>query len=375
MSALSTAPVQFVTGLPGNGKTLFAIWAVSQWAKRENRQVYYHGIEILDKAALPWVELENPEDWHKCPHGAIILIDEAHKTFPNRPTGSKVPPHVEPIAELRHQGHSLILITQHPMEIDSAVRRRCGRHMNVVRPFGLQKATVYEWPKVKENCDKSNKDAVATKFSYPKEVFGWYKSAEVHTIKRSIPLRVWLLLLVPVVLAVAVYVVVNIFLNQRAGKNVGAVAPANADQVVQPVQSGQANGAAMTPAQYVESMEPRVRGLAYTAPAYDKVTTPVRAPYPAACVANKSRCQCYTQQGTKLDVPNDMCRSIAEGGFFMAWDDAPSPRAQQAQAQPAKPPAETPYTQAIPLSRRQVALADTSPAVVEQDPARPRVRR
>jgi zona occludens toxin len=97
-----SAPVTVVTGLPGNGKTLWTICHVKEKAEKEKRQVYYAGIEIIDKVALPWIEIEAKE-WFKCPPGSIIVLDEAHKIFPLRANGSAVPDHVLPIAELRHQ--------------------------------------------------------------------------------------------------------------------------------------------------------------------------------------------------------------------------------------------------------------------------------
>lgn len=312
-----TAPVTFVTGLPGNGKTLYTLCMVKEWAEKENRQVYYYGIEILDKQALPWVELTDPKKWHECPAGAIIVVDEAHKLFPNRPTGSQVPAHVEPIAELRHQGHNLVLITQHPMEIDSAVRRRCGRHLHAVRRFGMQGCTLFEWPKVRENCDKSIKDAIRHEWKYRQEAYAWYKSAEVHTIKRKIPAKVWFLLVVPVVLAAAVWMVVSIFLNQRTGQTVASAVPG-----VVSVGSGAQGSAAQARPDWWQDQQPRVIGLPHTAPAYDGVTKPVRAPYPAACVySSRKGCRCYSQQATRMDVPEKLCRDIADGGFFMAWDE------------------------------------------------------
>ena len=67
---------------------------------------------------------------------------------------------------------------------------------------------------------------------------------------------------------------------------------------------------------------PRIAGLAYSTPVYDEVVRPVRAPHPAACLAPKSRCQCHSEQGTRLDKPPKLCRSIVEKGFYVAWDAA-----------------------------------------------------
>jgi zona occludens toxin len=315
-----TAPVTLLTGLPGNGKTLHAVCMVKEWAEKENRQVYYHGIEITDKQALPWEEFQDATTWHKLPVGSIIVIDEAHKVFPVRPVGSKVPPHVEAIAELRHQGHNLVIITQHPMEIDSAIRRRVGRHMHHVRRFGAQACAVFEWSRCVENCDKTRKDAIQHEWLYKKAAYGWYKSSELHTIKRSIPKKLIILAIAPLLIIAAIWYVVHIFNKQRDGGDQQA-APAVQAQQVQPGQAQQQQGRAgpLTTAEWHQAHQPRVHGLAYTAPVYDSVTQPVRAPYPAACISSATRCQCYTQQGTRLDVPGQLCKDIAAGGFFVAW--------------------------------------------------------
>jgi zona occludens toxin len=319
-----SAPVTLVTGLPGNGKTLYTICMVKEWAEKENRKVYFNGIEILDSAALPW-EPVDAIGWFKVPPGSIIVIDEAHKTFPVRANGSVVPPHVLPIAELRHEGHNLVLITQHPMEIDSAVRRRVGRHLHCVRRFGMQACAIREWPRVVENCDKTDKGAIAHEWIYNKAAYAWYKSAEVHTIKRKLPARLlWLvaaLLLVPF----SIWYMIGFFNHYHSGDNVKA-ASSRAGASSEPLSSGAQNQPSsgvqpLTPGQYARQFEPRIPGLAYTAPIYDKVTAPVRAPYPAACLATKTRCQCYTQQGTSLEVQFSLCRAIAAGGFFVAWND------------------------------------------------------
>lgn len=311
-----SAPVTVVTGLPGNGKTLYTICMVKEWAEKENRQVYYHGIEILDKVALPWVEFLDPKTWHELPDGAIIVIDEAHKVFPVRPQGSKVPSHVEAIAELRHQGHNLVLITQHPMELDSAIRRRVGRHLHCVRRFGMQACAVFEWSRCVDNCDKTRKDAIQHEWVYNKKAFDWYKSAEIHTIKRKIPKKVFFLALVPVLIGFAIWYVFSIFTKQREPEQVAAISTGTPF-----VSAASEVSSSQSPYKWFEDRIPRVKGLEHTAPVYDTVTQPVRAPYPAACIASAAKCRCYTQQGTALATTNELCRGIAAGGFFVAWDE------------------------------------------------------
>ena len=231
------------------------------------------------------------------------------------------------------------------MLIDSNVRRLVGLHFHVVRKFGTQAATVHEWSAIKENCDKNRDESTRHDFVYPKAAYGWYKSAEVHTHKARIPMRVWVLLCVPVVLAGLVW-----FGYSRWQAKLSAPPPSKVEEPAKPsrMSAGMVTGGApaagegikpavLTTADYLRNHVPRVAGLPYTAPVYDDVTKPTEAPYPAAWVVMGSRCQCYSQQATKLDVPAQLCRDIAAGGFFVAWA-GPKAAAGMASAAPTTTP-------------------------------------
>lgn len=320
--------IEQVTGLPGSGKTLITLVRVKERAERENRSVYYNGIPDLK---LPWIELDKGEDWHKVPPGSIVVIDEAQRVFRPRANGSQVPEHVEKLETHRHLGIDLILITQHPMLLDSNVRRLVGKHIHTVRPFGAKFATLHEWPQVKENCDKTRADSIEHKWFYPKQAFDWYKSAEIHTYKTRLPARFYILLILPLLLAAAVYA----FYKWQAGSS---------DRVKDSIKKSTGVEASSSPvhlaskntlANYLDSHQPRVAGLAYTAPIYDDVTKPVHAPYPAACVDwGKRGCKCYSQQATRLDVSEGMCKQIAANGFFKAWDDKDQPERRKTAREP-----------------------------------------
>lgn len=333
---MSTANVVLLTGLPGNGKTLHAICMVKEMAAKSHASVFYSGIEILDNEALPWQPID-PKRWFDAPPNSIVVIDECWKTFPVRTNGSAVPDHVERVATVRHGGIILVIITQHPSQVDLFVRRLVGRHLHHVRRLGFQACAVYEWPKVVDNCDKTRKDAEKTEWGYNKAAYAWYKSAEVHTVKSRIPRRLLILVIAPVLLGVAVWYLVHIFLNQRAGTRVNEATGVSSSAA--PANSGPAASMPVGPMAYLSMYRPRVPGLEYTAPVYDKVTLPVRAPYPAACVLSATRCECYSQQATKLEVPKQTCIAIAQGGFFMAWQEdkhevKAGDRAPAAQAEP-----------------------------------------
>lgn len=308
--------ITLITGQPGAGKTLFALQFVRELAAKDNRQVFYSGIKDL---RLSWLELEKPEEWYAVPQGAIVVIDEAQRIFRPRGAGAQVPRHVSELETHRHQGIDLFIVTQHPMLVDTNVRRLVGRHFHVVRSFGLKRATVHEWNAVKEQCDKSREDSVRHEWTYPKDVFALYHSAEVHTHKARVPARVFVLAALPILLAGLVWVVAKWW--EKSGSIQPDKSPAAKAGTKAPEPARTVSGK-LSAADWVAEYRPRVEGLAYTAPVYDDVTKPVRAPYPAACLASNARCGCYSDQGTRLDMPEALCRQIVERGFYVAWDSA-----------------------------------------------------
>ena len=324
--------ITLITGLPGNGKTLYALWWVKQKAEAEGRPVFYSGIKDL---AIPgWTECD-PEKWFELPANSIIVIDECQRVFRPRMHGSTVPPHVSRLETHRHQGVDIVLITQHPMLLDSNARRLVGDHKHVVRKFGMHWSTIHSWTAVKDSCDKNRADSMKLEWRYPKDVFSLYKSAEVHTVKRSVPARIWLLLAI----ILAVPSLAWWWWDRRQAEISGegkhapqAVSGAPGHAVGTPggavpgSVAAQGPKASLTPSEYAAQFAPRVAGLAYTAPVYDGVTMPTEAPFPAACVAAASRCTCYSQQATRLDVPDYLCRQLVERGFFVAWREKASPQ-------------------------------------------------
>lgn len=323
--------IELVTGLPGSAKTLFTIADVKARAERENRQVFYHGIPEL---TLDWQPLADAKDWASVPPNSIVVLDEAQKTFRNRSLGTQPPQFVTDLETHRHLGIDIIMITQHPSLIDPAVRRLAGRHRHMVRIWGMEASTVHRWDSVKDNCDKSRADSEKTKWAFDKSLYGVYKSAEVHTMKRSVPFRVKLIAVTVVLFVCAVLYMVAFVKKKATASDQSVVASASvlpaAGQSGQSVAAGRAREAvdARADAQdYVWRETPRVAGVQYTAPKYDELTKPSRVPVPAACIQIGSvrdqreiRCKCYSQDGTPMGVEFNMCIKIAQEGVFLDFD-------------------------------------------------------
>lgn len=324
--------ITLITGQPGNGKTLFALWWIKRKAEREGRVVFQAGINEL---TLPWESFE-AEQWYELPEGCIVVIDEAQFKFPRKPNGSKLPEYYDQLAVHRHQGKDIFIITQHPTLLDNFVRKLVGQHFHIVRRFGFDRATVYEWGKAvpaPENA-ASQASAIPMKWGYPKEVYGYYKSAEVHTVKKQFPMKIVLVGIAFVAVSVMLYFYVSRFGKVPEGSAQFAV-PGAAAGAPGPVAT--ALEGAVSPGQvpfdqvadlrqYAALNTPRVSGLPQTAPRYDKLTEPVRVPVPAACIqsgqAGRSQvsCKCFTQQGTPMAVEFNMCIEFARNGYFQDFD-------------------------------------------------------
>lgn len=312
-------PITLITGLPGHGKTLYTLARYKELGEKEGRPIYHNGIKGL---TLAWQEWE-VEEWDQLPPGAIFIIDECQFKFPTRGKGAP-PKFIEDLAVHRHKGLDFVLITQNPMLLDSFVRRLCDRHFHVIRKFGTHSATIHEFANgVKESVATSREGSIRHEWRYPKEVFDLYKSSELHTVKRRIPARVYLLFAIPpIALGLAWYAWHRLNPDNKAVELGAAPPAAAAASAVGPgiLPPGRMPASDKAPTlDWVDAQQPRVPGLAYTAPVYDELTRPTRVPYPAACLSAADRCTCYTDQGTRLAVPEEICKSFASGGFFMHW--------------------------------------------------------
>lgn len=309
------------TGQPGAGKTLFTLAIVKERAEKEQRPVFYYGIEILKPEAFPnWHRLDDPAKWMDCPDGAIIVHDECQGLYRPRGTGAQVPEYVSRWETHRHNGLDAYLITQHPMLIDSNIRRLTGEHLHVIRAFGAKMATLHRWQQVKEQCDKSRSDSVSETRAYPAQLFDAYKSATVHTHKARIPGRLFFLLLMPVLLGLLGFWFYTWYGQRSEGPSMEKLVSGTEQAKQVSVRAGAPKFKSTV--EWLEEQKPRIDGLPHTAPVFDRVTEVVRAPAPVACVASATRCTCYTDQGTRMDTPENLCRQIVKNGYFVAWDTA-----------------------------------------------------
>jgi zona occludens toxin len=321
--------IQFITGLPRAGKTLWTLCHVRDLAEKDNRQVYTCNIPGI---TIPgWLEIDHPDKWMDLPDGCIILVDELQDFWQKAPTGARI---AEPILELSKHGKrgiDFFFITQEPNLVHSTPRDLCQHHYYVVRAFGSHNAAVYKFERMQTHPEKVKSKGEKFPWRYKKEAFTWYKSADTHNVKRQIPLKLWAIPGGLVLAGLAVWAAFALFGGvldraKLAGKAPGASLSSSSPAAVArpPVQAAvpTVSGAPLTVSQYVGSFIPRIDGFPQSAPRYDDLNKAVQVPKPAACVSGRrpgakvDSCKCYTQQATPLDVPDALCRQIAAGGYF-----------------------------------------------------------
>lgn len=176
--------ITLITGVPGSGKTLRAVFELAREAKA-GRRLVVNGVNglLLDHVLL---SDDDTRRWHECvEQNDVLVIDEAQRIWPPVSQGTKPTPEIEALHVHRHMGVDIVLITQHPNRINKTVRDLVGRHVHVRRLFGLRRAMLYEWDSA-HNPSSGFRDAVKTVWRYPKRVFELYRSAELHTKPKAV---------------------------------------------------------------------------------------------------------------------------------------------------------------------------------------------
>ena len=329
--------IHLLTGLPGSGKSLRTVFYIAKFLE-EGRPVYACGVDGLN---VPGVEpLDDPNDWESLPDGSVIVVDEVQKRWPSRRGAEPIPP-VRALSEHRHQGKDFVLVTQHPAMVDSYVRRLVGRHEHLVRKFGVGAAQIYSWNEVQDDPSQNTARELAeeTLWAYPKHLFGMYKSATLHTVKRRIPKSFYVIaaaaLLIPA-LAIAAYTTITGWSEpepEEATEEAAFGLPKPASEAA-PV-------ATQSPLmEYAALYEPRIPGVMWSAPAYDGFEVQ-DYPRPHCIIAGdqsieRITCTCYTQQVTPMPMPDRMCIAIARNGV---WDPRRPPMESRGEvAQEQEPP-------------------------------------
>lgn len=334
--------ITLITGVPGSGKTLYCVDQILTPESKTERPIFVDGIPDL---LLRHEVAPDPLQWPTwAPEGAHIIIDEVQRIWRPEAAGRAIPESIAQLETHRHRGLDFTIMTQHPSLIHSNVRRLVGRHIHVRRtPLGVY---VYEYPECMNSPDTAYKNALTkVRWPHPKRSFGAYKSASIHQkVKFRIPKPFIILLLCLALLAgLGTYMYFRLFGEPNSPLAQPSVAQVNqvTGQQIQPQSQPQLQPPQPPEIDIREQFVPRIYGEPNTAPAYDNLRVVVTMPIVAACIADADRCMCYTQQMTKVDMPDSQCRERVERGAFDPYRDATQERTVGGERTPSQPHSET----------------------------------
>lgn len=272
-------------------------------------------------------------NWKDLPPNSVIVVDECQRFMPSRRAGDP-PAWVRDLSVHRHLGLDFIFITQHPALIDSYVRRLVDRHIHHVRKFGTEFCDRWEWGECQEQPTSSSAKKAAhgkTVWKYSKRAMEAYTSAEVHTVKRRVPRALIVSLVALLMIPLLVWFAIHHIRGAAPPPSAGA-SPFPAHASSSPSSAGKA-APVETPQDWVKKQTPRVAGIPWSAPVFDKLS--VQAQPELYCASWKprehpeqERCACYSEQGTHVDVPGALCLQVAKNGIYNPFrkplDDSPS---------------------------------------------------
>ncbi|UIN27770.1 zonular occludens toxin domain-containing protein [Xylella fastidiosa] len=339
-------PIHVITALPGGGKTAIMVEMLEAEAKLGARPLFAAGIDGLQPGLA--TVLDDPSQWNAkdaqgnyiVPDGSLIFVDEAWKWFGMKYGGSGMrqttPDHVRALAEHRHRGLDFVWTTQQAhKQLYSFVHGLIGRHTFIKRRFGTRFLDVWEWDELVENVNSSSnrefsRHSVRT---LPKHVYSLYKSAEIHTIRSRIPLRLLLIPLCAVLSIVCMWYAWHSLRPDSIGATLlGQQSPEKAE-LAKPVgtagrSSGAPSGVGQAPrwataVAYARDHLPRFPSMPWTAPIFDGRS--LTADPQLICMSGGegldaqghykgASCTCYTEQGTLYDLLEAECRRIARSG-------------------------------------------------------------
>ncbi len=312
--------IYLITGVPGSGKTLYAVSTLVQklaaekikGSEEKSRRVVVDGIPDLllpHELMAPMVEDDKGNltcegdglltwfDW--CRPGDVIVVDEVQRYWRPRGMGTKPPEMIKQLETHRHKGVDFVIVTQNPMLIDQNVRRLVGRHQHVRRLFGMARAIIYDWDGCSVDVHRT-KSATASLWSYPKSAYKLYKSSELHT-KQKQKIPAWLI--VPVLALVGgIAIAPKAFSTMQGamtGKGVASAASVASPSVVSSVDEKRDDKPT--------AASPAVAG----APANTAEVPQVEF---AGCVVFRSGCTCHDQNGKRVKVELQACEAQTDFG-------------------------------------------------------------
>lgn len=328
--------LKLYTGKPGSFKTAKAVSDAMRFVK-EGRPVYTN-IDNFDYEGVQ--KLPDSLDWADCPHGSVVIYDEAQQfeflQYKGREKLSS-DQRVKGLETHRHQGYDIILVTQSPSFLHNHVLSLVGEHYHLHRAYGRSYADVFLWRYTAHSPDSTgakNKAESHEKFKPESKLFDNYQSTTIDTHKLKVPVLYWklggFLLAVIALILYMVFGSSNPFLSAHQIKD-------NFDQSSgKKLVESQASSVSINEPQGFGGLDERTeqqrradfnKQLEYNREQLMKynVNKPYDIDYTAfqyqvqqvpqlsGCAIIDKKCTCYSQQATRLDISQTDCKRYMNG--------------------------------------------------------------
>lgn len=182
-----------ITGIPGSGKTLFAVSQLKKAIDKNNKLPADQQRKIYcDITGLKLPVEPPPIDWRTTPSQSLLIYDEAQFHDEFKPCRGISPyKMVEDLTIHRKTGHEIWFITQDPARLHNDILNMVEQHYHLERPYGAKLATIYQFRGVEKFAKRPTvKDRAERKlvFRYNKSLFNLYQSSQVKDgIKFRLP--------------------------------------------------------------------------------------------------------------------------------------------------------------------------------------------
>lgn len=262
----------------------------------------------------------------------------------------------------RHFGIEIYFITQKPYKLNDSVKASVVEHLILRRLFKLKAATIYTYAELQEQFGYSTmKNALTWRFwFYPKQMYKFYISAEEHDKSKKIPISLIFWLILPFLIMASAFkdsynspmfagVLEYFGLKSKEEKTqpvqnqstpVGSTTTETKTdssidcnltsnlhleecQLVQKQKNEQLQSTVRQAISYNPNDPYRDLSQSFN---YQSTTQPVFS----GCIKYKGQYYAYTQQGTKLNVPESDCKKLIENGdrpfnYFASQQQAQQP--------------------------------------------------
>jgi hypothetical protein len=329
--------------------------------KHPNRRIYtniigmnYPGVLTINSTP------EKPFDWRDLPDGSIVFFDEAHehpafsaqdllgtaRTDAEKKRKAEILDIGDSLTLHGHFGFDIYLITQNPKLLREQVRAACSVHYAMRRLWGLDVAMIYEFAEVQTYfANATRKQALSVKrFRYPKNLYKYYVSSNVHNIQKRVPLLYMSFFAIPVLIFAMVYSKASdtgffgLFEKDKHAQQIEKV-PTDLPQAEivsytpeqqKQIDTKRAEFMGLTYEQYMDLQNPQAqdaKNLAANQNSIDQIVNTYNAnnpfdysymqPPPVTAYQVFSGCMNgvpYDTQGTILhDAPKDLCKRVMKG--------------------------------------------------------------